>query len=266
MIELNGKVMLVVGVANQHSIAWAVAHALHRCGAKVILTYQNERLLKRVDECAKSVTPAMPCLELDATNAAQLEAVMAHIDKEYGRLDGLVHSIAFAPREDLNPGITRTPWANYALAIQISAYTLIDMARAAMPLFEKVGGGSIITMTYDTQRVYPNYNLMGIAKAALEQSMRYLAWDAGRKQVRVNAISAGPIKTLAARGISGFSDMLDAAAKKSPLGRTVTQEEVGGTAAFLLSPLASGITGQIIYVDAGQSIMGAEAKEAAAGE
>lgn len=256
MIDLSGKVILIAGVANKHSIAWAVAESAMKAGATIILTYQNERLKGRVEELANGVTPPLHILELDATNGDQCRAVMAEVETKFGRLDGLVHSIAYAAREDLNPGITRTIWENYQMAIQISAYSLIEMTRAAMPLFEKSGGGSVITMTYDTSKVFPNYNMMGIAKTTLEASMRYLAWDAGRKNVRVNAISAGPIKTLAARGITGFTEMLETAARKAPLGRNVTVEEVGGTSAFLLSDLASGITGQVLFVDAGVSIVG----------
>lgn len=258
---MKNKKVLVVGVANRASIAWGITEALLREGAQVALTYQNERLEGRVRELADSVTPKLPCHEMDATIPESVQKVFATLGETWGSLDGLVHSIAFAPREDLTPGLVKTTLPNWNLALHVSAYTLLELTRAAMPLFEKAGGGSVITLTYDTTKVYPNYNLMGIAKTTLEAAMRYAAWDGGRKNVRVNAISAGPIKTLAARGISGFSKMLDEAARKSPLGRNVTTEEVGNTAAFLLSPLASGITGQIVYVDAGQVIVGAPASE-----
>lgn len=259
MIDMKGRVVLVTGVANKNSIAWGISEALLKAGATVVLTYQTERLGQSVKDLAGAQNPALDTYEMDATNVESVKATMAAIEAKNGKLDGLVHSIAWAPREDLQPGITRTPSSNYLQAINVSAYTLIELARAAMPLFEKAGGGSVVTLTYDSSKVFPNYNLMGIAKATLEQSMRYLAWDCGRKNVRVNAISAGPIRTLAARGISGFTGMLEMAAKMSPMSRNVTLEEVGNTAAFLLSPLASGITGQNLYVDCGQSIVGVEA-------
>jgi enoyl-[acyl-carrier protein] reductase I len=255
---VKGKKILVVGVANKSSIAWAIAEALVREGAEVVLTYQNERLAGRVQECANSVSPPLACHEMDATQPDSVAKVFAHLDATWGRLDGLVHSIAFANKDDLTPGILKTTFEGWSTSLQVSAYTLIELARAAMPLFAKAGGGSIVTLTYDTSKVYPNYNLMGVAKAALEATVRYASWDAGRTKVRVNAISAGPIKTLAARGISGFSKMLEEAEKKAALGRNVTAEEVGNTGLFLLSDLASGITGQVIYVDAGQSYMGSE--------
>jgi len=253
---MKGKKVLVVGVANKSSIAWGITEALLREGAQVALTYQNERLESRVRELADSVEPKLPCYEMDASQPASVAGVFQKLSADWGSLDGLVHSIAFAPREDLTPGIVKTSLESWNTAIHVSAYTLLELVRAAMPLFEKAGGGSVITLTYDTSKVYPNYNLMGIAKTTLEAAMRYAAWDAGRKNVRVNAVSAGPMKTLAARGISGFTSMLDMGAKKSPMGRNVTQEEVGNTGLFLLSPMASGITGQILYVDAGQSIVG----------
>ncbi len=260
MIMKDRKV-LVVGVANRSSIAWGITESLVAQGAQVALTYQNERLAGRVKELADSVEPNIPCYEMDATSTDSVNHVFAQLDKEWGGLDGLVHSIAYAPKEDLTPGLIKTPLEGWNTALHVSAYTLLELLRGAMPLFEKSGGGTVVALTYDTSKVYPNYNLMGIAKTTLEAALRYAAWDAGRKNVRVNAISAGPIKTLAARGISGFSKMLEEAAQKSPLGRNVTQEEVGNAAAFLLSEMASGITGQTVFVDAGQVIMGAPASE-----
>ncbi len=257
---MQGKVVVVVGVANKASIAWACAEALLREGATVVLTYQNERLSENVRRLAEAQNPPLATYELDATDSGATVATMNAIGERFGRIDGLVHSIAFAPREDLQPGISRTVAANYLSSIHVSSYTLIELTRAALPWFEKAGGGSVITMTYDTSKVLPNYNLMGIAKAALEQTMRYLAWDVGRRNVRVNAVSAGPIKTLAARGITGFSSMLEAAAKKAPLGRNVTVEEVAELSLFLLGPKSSGITGQTIFVDAGVSIVGGNAE------
>lgn len=258
---MKDKKVLVVGVANRSSIAWGITEALLREGARVALTYQNERLAARVMELANSVEPNIPCYEMDATSPESVEKVFKQLDKDWGGLDGLVHSIAYAPKEDLTPGIVKTSLEGWNTALHVSSYTLLELIRGAMPLFEKSGGGSVISLTYDTTKVYPNYNLMGIAKTTLEAAMRYAAWDGGQKNVRVNAVSAGPIKTLAARGISGFSKMLDEAARKSPLGRNVTTEEVGNAAMFLLSPLSTGITGQILYVDAGQVIMGAPSAE-----
>ncbi len=258
---LKDKKILVVGVANKSSIAWAITESLLAQGATVALTYQNERVEGRVRGLAESVEPNLSCYEMDATQPESVKSVFQEIEKSWGSLDGLVHSIAFAGKDDLTPGLLKTSLEGWNQALQISAYTLLELMRGAQPLFEKAGKGSVISLTYDTKHVYPNYNLMGIAKSTLESATQYAAWDAGRSQVRVNAVSAGPIKTLAARGISGFSEMLDEAAKKSMLQRNITAEEVGNTAAFLLSDLASGITGQIIYVDAGQSLVGAAAKE-----
>jgi enoyl-[acyl-carrier protein] reductase I len=258
---LKGKKFLVVGVANKQSIAWGITEALVREGATVALTYQNERLKERVQELAQSVEPKLPVYEMDATVPASVATVFSALDEAWGGLDGLIHSVAFAPKEDLTPGILKTGLEGWNMALQVSAYTLLELTRAAMPLFQKAGGGSVLTLTYDTTKVYPNYNLMGIAKSTLEAAVRYAAWDAGRSNVRVNAISAGPIKTLAARGISGFGKMLEEGAKKSPLGRNVTQEEVGNAALFLLGPMGSGVTGQILFVDAGQSIVGVSSAE-----
>ncbi len=257
---MKGRKVLVVGVANKMSIAWGIAQALLREGATVGLTYQNERLAGNVQKLADECDPKLQTWELDATDPESVAAVFGSIEKEWGELHGLVHSIAYAPREELTPGIIKTTLENWNSAIHVSAYTLVELLRGAKPLFEKAGGGSVITMSYDTTKVYPNYNLMGIAKSVLEQTTRYAAWDAGRMNVRVNAISAGPMKTLAARGISGFSKMMEEGASRSPLGRNVTMEEVGNSGLFLLSDMSTGITGQVIYVDAGQVIVGASEK------
>lgn len=254
---MKDKKVLVVGVANRSSIAWAIVEALLREGAQVMLTYQNERLEGRVRELAESVSPKLPIVEMDAMIPESVTKVYDRIGAEWGSLDALVHSIAFAQKDDLTPGLLKTSIDGWNTALGVSAFTLLSLVRGAMPLFEKAGGGSVVTLTYDTSLVYPNYNLMGVAKAALETSVRYAAWDAGRGNVRINGVSAGPVKTLAARGISGFSKMLDEAARKSMLRRNITVEEVANTATFLLSPLSSGITGQIVYVDAGQSLVGA---------
>lgn len=257
---LKDKKILVVGVANSASIAWGIAQCLIAQGAQVALTYQD-RVKGRVEELANSVTPNLPTFEMDATVPESVNAVFEKLGEQWGSLDGLVHSIAFAKKEDLTPGIVKTSLDGWNTALHVSAYTLLELIRGAEPLFEKAGGGSVITLTYDTSKVYPNYNLMAVAKVALESCVRYAAWDGGRKNIRVNGISAGPIKTLAARGISGFGKMLDEGAAKSPLGRNVTTEEVGNTGVFLLSPLSTGITGQIIYVDAGQAMMATTASE-----
>lgn len=258
---LKDKKVLVVGVANKASIAWAITEALVREGAQVAVTYQGERLKDRVQALTDTLGPKPPLIDLDVTQPETVSACFEELDAEWGRLDGMVHSIAFAPKEALTPGIVKTTLDEFSLSLQISSHSLLLLLAGARPLFQKAGGGSVITLTYDTTKVYPNYNLMGVAKATLEANMRYAAWDMGRLGVRVNGVSAGPIKTLAARGISGFTKMLDEGAAKSPLGRNVTAEEVGNTSMFLLSDLASGITGQLVYVDAGQSIMGAAASE-----
>lgn len=256
---MKDKKVLVVGVANKSSIAWGISEALIREGAQVALTYQNERLAGRVKECADSVSPALKTFEMDATDSESVAKVFSELDKEWGGLDGLVHSIAFANKEDLTPGIIKTPLEGWNTSIHVSAYTLLELLRGARPLFEKSGGGSVISLTYDTSKVHPNYNMMGVAKATLEAAMRYATWDAGRSNIRVNAVSAGPVKTLAARGISGFTKMLEEGERRSPLGRNVSLEEVGNAGMFLLSDWASGISGQVLYVDAGQSQMGSSA-------
>ncbi|MEB3287919.1 MAG: enoyl-ACP reductase [Vampirovibrionales bacterium] len=248
---LKGQVGIIFGVAHKSSIAWAIAQALSNAGMKLAFTYQGERLEKNVRELAETLEGSLvvPC---DVTDDVQLDSVFAAIEKEYGRLDTLVHSVAFAQKEDLDGKYVDTSRDGYLLAQNISSYSLTAMAKRALPLFEKAGGGSVVTLSYlGGERVVQNYNVMGVAKAALEMSVRYLAADLGEKNVRVNAISAGPIKTLAARGISGFSTILDAMKDRSPLRRNVETKEVANTALFLASPLSSGITGEVIHVDAG---------------
>jgi enoyl-[acyl-carrier protein] reductase I len=248
---LAGQTGIIFGVAHKSSIAWAIAQALSNAGMRLAFTYQGERLEKNVRELAETLegSVVVPC---DVTDDAQLDAVFASIEKEFGRLDTLVHSVAFAQKEDLDGQYVDTSRDGYLLAQNISSYSLTAMAKRATPLFEKAGGGSIITLSYlGGERVVQNYNVMGVAKAALEMSVRYLAADLGEKNVRVNAISAGPIKTLAARGISGFSTILDAMKDRSPLRRNVETKEVANTALFLASPLSTGITGEVIHVDAG---------------
>lgn len=255
---LQGKTALVVGVANKNSIAWSITEALLREGAKVILTYQNERLERRVGGLAEECDPPLATIPMDATVAGEVDAAFARVAEiTGGKLDMLVHSIAFARKEDLEGGVADTSAEGFKLAQEISAWTLLGLARAAKPLMEAAGGGSIITLSYyGAEKVMPNYNLMGICKASLEASVRYLAWELGPANIRVNAVSAGPIKTMAARGISGFGEILDVVAERAPLKRNVTVEEVGSAGLFLLSPMASGVTGEVLYVDAGYNIMG----------
>lgn len=254
MALLNGKQGLIIGVANKHSIAWAIAQAAAREGAALAFNYQNERLRENVEELVATMpgAKAFPC---DVGDDGQIDALMKHVEKEYGRLDFLVHSVAFAPREELTGQFVNTSRQGFATALDVSAYSLVAVTRAALPLM--AAGGSIVTLTYlGSERVVPHYNVMGVAKAALEATVRYLAHDLGPKNIRVNAISAGPIKTLAARGVSGISKMVDHHKEFAPLRRPTEQSEVGDTALFLVSPLGRGITGEVIYVDGGYHILG----------
>jgi enoyl-[acyl-carrier protein] reductase I len=253
---LAGKTGLIFGVAHKTSIAWAIAQALSNAGMRLAFTYQGERLEKNVRELADTLENSLilPC---DVTNDAEVQAVYDEVGREFGSLDTLVHSVAFAKKEDLAGAFVDTSRDGYLLAQDISAYSLTVLTRGALPLFEKAGGGSVITLTYlGGERVVENYNVMGVAKAALEMSVRYLAADLGAKNIRVNAISAGPIKTLAARGISGFSNILGYMEEHTPMRRNVEAAEVGDTALFLASPLSRGITGEVLHVDAGFHIMG----------
>ncbi len=251
---LDGKRALVIGVANRRSIAWAIARALSREGASLALTYQGERLRKDVGECAEQI-PGTLLLPLDATEDDQIEAVYARLGQEWGQLDILIHSIAFAPKDDLSGRFVDTSRDGFRTALEISAYSLVAVTKPALALMTK--GGSIMAMTYlGSERVFPGYNVMGIAKAALEACVRYLAADLGPQNIRVNAISAGPIKTLAARGVSGFSDFARAHAEHAPLRRPTTAEEVGDTAVYLASQLSRGVTGEIIFVDEGHHVLG----------
>lgn len=251
---MDGKKGVVLGVANKRSIAWAITKALHAEGAQVALTYESERLKERVEKLAPEVGEP-PLIQCDVTDDAQIDALFGRLEEEFGRLDFLVHSIAYAPREALEGSFVETSREAFRIAHDVSAYSLIALAARARHLM--TGGGSIIAMTYHGSRqVSPNYNVMGVAKASLEASVRYLAWDLGPKNIRVNAISAGPLNTLAARGIAGFTDYLKEAAERAPLKRNISVEEVANTAVFLLSDKSSGITGDTVYVDAGQNIMG----------
>ena len=251
---LEGKKGLIIGVANKHSIAWAIAQAAAREGAQMLFSYQNERLRENVEELVQTLPGASACV-CDVGDDSQIEAMMKQAAEKLGRLDFLVHSLAFAPREELTGEFVNTTRQGFATALDVSAYSLVAVTRAAMPLMTE--GGSVVTLTYlGSERVVPHYNVMGVAKAALEATVRYLAHDLGPKNIRVNAVSAGPIKTLAARGVSGISKMVDHHRAFAPLRRATEQGEVGDTALFLVSPLGRGITGEVIYVDGGYHILG----------
>ena len=255
-MELTGKHGLIVGVANKRSIAWAIAQAAAGAGARLALTYQGERLEERVRELAASLSNPLilPC---DVADDAQIARVFEAIDREFGGLDFVVHGAAFAQPEDLSNPFVQTTRDGFKTAMDISAYSLIALARGALPLMERRGGGSILTLTYlGSERVFQNYNVMGVAKAALESSVRYLASDLGPKNIRVNAISAGPIRTLAASGISGFSSILQVYRDRAPLRRTVEAPEVADAAMFLLSGAGRAVTAEILMVDAGYHAIG----------
>jgi enoyl-[acyl-carrier protein] reductase I len=250
------RVGLVIGVANKRSIAWAIARAASDAGYGLVITHQNERLEENVRELAAAL-PDPLLLPCDVADDAQMDALFAAIDAKYGGLDFLVHGAAFADREDLARPFVETSREGFRKALEISAYSLVSLSRRAAPLMERRGGGSILTLTYlGSERVFPNYNVMGVAKAALESSVRYLASDLGPKNIRVNAISAGPIKTLAASGISGFSSILQTYRDRAPLRRTVETDEVADAAMFLLSPAGRAVTGEVLIVDGGYHAMG----------
>jgi enoyl-[acyl-carrier protein] reductase I len=252
--NLAGRNAVVFGVANKRSIAWSIAQGLHNAGAKLAITYQNERLEQEARDLILSL-PGAEGFMCDVSNDAEIERVFRQLKERYGKLHILVHSVAFAPADELKNDFVNTTREGFRIAHDVSVYSLIAVARAAAPLMED--GGSIVTMTYyGAEKVVPHYNVMGVAKAALECTVRYLAYDLGRKKIRVNAISAGPIKTLAARGIAGFGDMQKSHAERAPLQRNVDVNEVGATGVFLASDASSGITGETIYVDCGYNIMG----------
>ncbi len=251
---LQNKSGIIFGVANKRSIAWATAQALSEAGARLAFTYQGERLKEYVEELAATM-PGSLLLPCDVTRQEEVDEAFRRTDEEFGRLDFLIHSIAFAPREALEGEYLATTREAFLTALEVSAYSLAQVARAAALLMTE--GGSIVTMTYyGAEKVFPGYSVMGVAKAALESSVRYLAADLGPRKIRVNAISAGPIQTLSARAVSNLSTMMKHHAQRAPLGRNVEAREVGNTALFLCSPLASGITGEVIYVDCGYNIMG----------
>jgi enoyl-[acyl-carrier protein] reductase I len=252
--SLEGRNAVVFGVANQRSIAWAIAQKLSAAGARLAVTYQNQRL---AEECRELIAelPGAQGFQCDVSSDQEIERLFTELKAGYEKLHVLVHSVAFAPAEELKREYMYTSREGFRIAHDVSVYSLVAVTRAAAPLM--TDGGSILTLTYyGSEKVVPHYNVMGVAKAALEASVRYLAHDLGRQRVRVNAISAGPIKTLAARGISGLGDMLKSHAERAPLGRNVETSEVGDTAVFLASDASSAITGEVIYVDCGYNIMG----------
>jgi len=257
MLNLNGKNALVTGIANNRSIAWGIAQQLHQAGANLGITYlpdEKGRFEKKVQELVEPLNPSLflPC---DVQNDAQIEQLFTAIRDQWGRIDILIHCLAFAGKEELSGDFSNVSRAGFTRALDISAYSLVQLSAAAKPLMTQ--GGSIVTLTYlGGVRVIPNYNVMGIAKAALEMNVRYLAAELGPLGVRVNGISAGPIRTLASSAVGGILDMIHHVEDIAPLKRTVTQTEVGNAAAFLCSDLSSGITGQILYVDSGYCIMG----------
>jgi enoyl-[acyl-carrier protein] reductase I len=254
--DFAGKLGLIVGIANKRSIAWAIAQATAQRGARLALTYQG-RFEENVNELSAGLPSPPLILACDVSSDEEIDAVFAKLDQDFGGLDFVVHAAAFARKEELSEPFSRTTREGFRLAMDISAYSLIALARGAAPLMEKRGGGSIVTLSYlGSERVFPNYNVMGVAKAALEANVRYLAADLGPKNIRVNAVSAGPIKTISAMGIGGFSSILGVYRERAPLRRNVDTSEVGEAAAFLLSDAARGITGEILMVDAGFHITG----------
>ncbi len=253
---LTGKKAVIFGVANERSIAWAISQKLHEAGAELAFTYAGEILKGRVTPLAETVGSKiiLPC---DVTNDAEIDTVFEKLEDEWGSIDILVHSLAFANKDELKGEFLDTSRDGFKMAMDISAFSLVKLSNKAAPLMEKAGGGSIITLTYyGSEKVVQNYNVMGVAKAALETSVIYLAEDLGKRGIRINSISAGPIKTLAAMGISGFNSMLSHVSEKAPLRRNTEQGDVAGTALYLASDLASGVTGENIHVDCGYNIIG----------
>ena len=256
MSESSGLSGLIIGVANKRSIAWAIAKSMAEAGARLAVTYQGERLEENVRDLTAELSDAL-VLPLDVTSDDQLASVAARCDEAFGGLDFVVHGAAYAPREELSRPFVETSREGFRLALDISAYSLISVTRVTKPLLEKRGGGSILTLTHlGSDRVFPNYNVMGVAKAALESTVRYLASELGPQNIRVNAISAGPIRTLAASGIGGFSTMLQAHRDRAPLRRNTETSEVGDAARFLLTAAGRGVTGEVLMVDGGYSVMG----------
>jgi enoyl-[acyl-carrier protein] reductase I len=256
MTDFTGRHGLIVGVANKRSLAWAIAQATARRGARLAISYQG-RFEEHVRELAATLDPEPLVLPCDVSSDADIEALFARIDEAFGGLDFVVHGAAFASRDDLTAPFVQTSREGFRLALDISAYSFIALARGALPLMQRRGGGAMLTLSYlGSQRVFPNYKVMGVAKAALEATVRYLAADVGPHNVRVNAISAGPVKTLAAAGIAGFSSILHVYPERAPLRRNVEAGEVGEAAAFLLGDASKGITGEVLMVDAGFHVTG----------
>jgi enoyl-[acyl-carrier protein] reductase I len=256
MSDLSGKCGLILGVANKRSISWAVAQAAAAAGARLALTYPSERLEENVRELAERLERPLilPC---DVSDDGQIAALTTALESEFGGLDFVLHGAAFAPRAELDSPFLQTSREGFRTALDISAYSLVALTRATVPLMTVRGGGSIVTLTYlGSERVFPNYNVMGVAKAALEASVRYLAADLGPQNIRVNAVSAGPIKTLAASGISGFSNILQVYRERAPLRRNVELAEVADAVVFLLSGASRAITGEVMMVDAGFHAVG----------
>jgi enoyl-[acyl-carrier protein] reductase I len=254
MIDLAGKTAVVFGLANKRSIAWGIAQKLHAAGATLAICYQNERMKQDAEQLIAEL-PGAAGFQCDVSNDAEIETLFAAIQKKYAKIEILVHAVAYAPADELRGEFINTSREGFRVAHDVSVYSLIAVSRAAAPLMTE--SGSIITLSYyGAEKVVPNYNVMGVAKASLEATVRYLAWNLGPKNIRVNAISAGPIKTLAARGVGALGDMLKAHSDRAPLHRNVDQLEVGGAALFLASDLASAVTGEVLYVDCGYNIMG----------
>jgi enoyl-[acyl-carrier protein] reductase I len=254
--DFQGKHGLIVGVANKRSISWAIAQATARRGARLALTYQG-RFEGHVNDLAKGLDPSPLVLPCDVSSDADIAAVFERVEAEFGGLDFLVHGAAFAPREELERPFLETSRDGFRTTMDISAYSLVALARGAAPLMERRGGGSVLTLSYlGSERVFPNYNVMGVAKAALESTVRYLAADVGPRNIRVNAVSAGPIKTLAAAGIGGFSTILGVVRDKAPLRRAIESSEVADAAVFLLGQAGRGVTGEVLMVDSGYHVLG----------
>jgi enoyl-[acyl-carrier protein] reductase I len=254
MIDLKGKTAVVFGLANKRSIAWGIAQKLHQAGATLAICYQNERMKEEAEDLINELTGAEG-LQCDVSVDAEIDALFAGLKERHGKIDILVHAVAYAPAADLRGEFLNTSREGFRVALDVSVYSLIAVSRAAAPLMTE--GGSIMTLTYyAAEKVVPNYNVMAVAKAGLESTVRYLAWNLGPRNIRVNAISAGPIKTLAARGVGALGEMMKAHADRAPLHRNVDQLEVGGAALFLASELSGAITGETIYVDCGYNIMG----------
>ena len=254
MIDLAGKTAVVFGLANRRSIAWGIAQKLHAAGATLAICYQNERMKAEAEDLIQELSGASG-FQCDVSNDQEIDALFTALKEKYAKVDILVHAVAYAPAEDLRGEFINTSREGFRIAHDVSVYSLVAVSRAAMPLMTE--GGSIITLTYyAAEKVVPHYNVMALAKASLESAVRYLAWDLGPKNIRVNAISAGPIRTLAARGVGALGEMIKVHAERSPLHRNVDQLEVGGTALYLASDLSSAVTGEILYVDCGYNIMG----------